>query len=135
MRFVRWLGAFGRAPSLHEALQWELEGKRIVACEPLLPSEGGRSILWSKVGLEVAPSAVRRVFHGDVWSIRVGKTLVGTRRPEDAPHKWGEAFARPVYTAIVLRGRVSKQVFATVKWFSRSRQLPIRRMSAEGEWR
>ena len=52
MKFIRWLGAFGKSSSLAEAASWERsQVERQVAVEPLW--RGRSFILHAKIGLEV----------------------------------------------------------------------------------
>ena len=127
MRAVRWLGAFRKEGSLHSSLKWELQdNSREVAAEVLIDNQ---SHIHACVGLEVSPKAVRKVFCGDVWSenTRGGNSLRMTR----SPNNWSghtEAFCKPTFTAIVVKGKVSKKVFRIVAWWSKQTGLPVQRI-------
>lgn len=121
---VRWMGAFARRASLEDSLRWELsQSSQEVAAEPL--SYGKSGIRWCGVGLMVAPWAVVRTFRGDVHS-EVGSygALSAAIKPSDSEHK--EAFCRPVFTAIVVNCRVSREAWITVKKIGREFNLPIK---------
>ena len=127
VNIVRWLGAFRKGGSLHNSLKWELkENRREVAAEVLV---GGQSHVQAYIGLRIARGAVRKVFRGDVWSevTARGTSLKMTRSPSSfSDHT--EAFCKPLFTAIVLKGKVSKKAFKTVLWWSKAMDLPIERI-------
>lgn len=142
MKFVRWLGAFGSGSSLSEAAEWELSQiARQVAAEPLYR---GRSLLHSKIGLEVDHYASR--FHcgwmTDAWTVRRDNgTLRAKYRPADRqgkkyrdvnrflaawaavknPTNHGEVvFDSPIYSAVVVKST------ATLRGVSRARRIAAR---------
>lgn len=132
MKVVRWLGAFGNAGSLHEALGWELSSAaRELAAEPL--SGGESKISHAKVGLLAKSIAVIKIFDGDCWSVNRDGRLVKTRNPRSTKCQHKEAWIRPDYAAIVIKGQVSAQSLRTVKWFGDLYQLPILRLKKGGE--
>lgn len=122
--FVRWIGAFGKAPNLHESLSWELSQDREIACEKI---SGQSHIFQSRIGLKLDSRAVIRVFNGDCFSIVSGKKLVKTRNPRNSHSLHREAWALPVYDAIVLKDKkhINISCLKTVRYFSKSHNLPV----------
>ena len=121
---IRWLGAYGKADSLEEALAWELSQNtrlEVAACPMHLGSDVGHC----KVGLLVARKALRREHSGDVWSkYTEGGTLMGTRKPWKSGH--GEAFVAPRYKGIVARWEfLSEQTKKVVASQARLHKLPV----------
>lgn len=102
--YIRWMGAFGKASSLSEAIRWELEENRREVAATWCHAGGlnGLGVDHAQVGLLVAKGAVVRRYAGDVWSVPAGDRLVKTRpASQDSDH--GEAFCKPRYSALVIR--------------------------------
>jgi hypothetical protein len=129
---VRWIGAFGKAPSLPQAFDWELtSSQREVCAEPCGRGACDSRVSHAHVGLVVARHAVRRIAKGDVWSEPDSQGyLRPSRRPNDTH---GEAFCRPVYRAIIYRGRISKAAYRAVMDAARKYQLPVLRILPDGQ--
>lgn len=148
MKFVRWLGAFGSGSSLSEAAEWELtQTDRQVAVEPL---HHGRSLLHSKIGLEIDHGASR--FHcgwlTDAWTTRrLDGTLRAKYRPKDRqgkkykdvnrflaawsavrnPVKQGEAvFDSPIYIAVVVKSTATQHGKRRAKRLAARLNLPLK---------
>lgn len=100
--YIRWMGAFRKNGSLSEAVCFELSRTTDVACEQL---QSGKSLVdHARVGLLVDPKAVYKRFAGDVWSeYTVDGSLHATRKACEAGSKHKEAFAKPVYTGLVIK--------------------------------
>lgn len=113
--FIRWLGAFGKNGSLSESVAFEMSRSTDVACERL---QKGRSLIdHSRVGLLVDPTAVYKRFDGDVWSeYSPSGDLAPTRKAYEAQSHHKEAFAKPVYTGIVIKNGS----LATLKYEARA---------------
>ena len=121
---IRWVGAYGKAESLEEALAWELSQTtrlEVAAC----PMHRGSDVPHCSVGLLIARKALRRKHSGDVWSEYTAEgTLMGTRKPRKSGH--GEAFVAPRYTGIVVRwGFLSEQAKKAVASQARLHKLPV----------
>lgn len=110
--YVRWLGAFGKKGTLHDAFLFELSRTSPVACEKIRGKGTGKSYVdHARIGLALDPQAVYKRFKGDVWSLYNDKgQLYQTRYDYDAPCKQWECWAEPQYTAIV----ISNGSFATL---------------------
>lgn len=126
---IRWIGAFGKASSLADALDWELGiNAREVAAEHIRGGNG--RVAHARVGLLVDRRAVIKTFPGDVWSV-VGKDdkLHATRYACDILScRQHEAFCRPVYRAIVLKehpARMKPSVMHAVAEAAKKFALPV----------
>lgn len=96
------MGAFRKNGSLSEAIQFELSRETFVSCERL---QKGKSLIdHARVGLLVDPKAVYKRYNGDVWSEYSAASHLHThRKGYQASSKHKEAFAKPVYTGIVIK--------------------------------
>lgn len=131
MLVVRWLGAFGKAGSLHDSLRWELEAPaRELAAEPM--SGGESHISHARVGLLAKTSAIIKIFDGDCWSVADSGRLAKTRNPRASGSGHREAWIRPDYAAIVVKGQVSAHALRTILWFADLYQLPVLRLKKGG---
>ena len=102
--YIRWLGAFRKNGPLLEAITFEMNRSNDVACEQL--QKGKSLVKQARVGLLIDPKAVYKRYSGDVWSkYDVKGNLYPTRKGYQAPlkSKHKEAFAKPVYTGIVIK--------------------------------
>jgi hypothetical protein len=133
MIYVRWLGAFRKSGTLHESINFEFNRQKTdeVAVEPIKEQS---YIFQARVGLLTKNSAIIKKFNGDCWSEYVddGK-LEKTRNPRHSNSEHLEAWAIPVYTGIVCKGRnkkegyynLPKKIRSTIKWYSDLYNLPI----------
>lgn len=123
--YIRWLGAFRKNGSLSEAIAFETTRATDVACERL---QNGKSFVnQARVGLLVDPKAVYKRFDGDVWSEYTSDgRLYTTRKGYEASSKHQEAFAKPVYTGIVIKNAS----FATLKYTARAEILAAHELYA-----
>ena len=131
--YIRWLGAFRREGSLSESFRFEFGRQDEVACERIMK----RSHVWAKVGLLVAPTAVFKRFNGDCWSEyrRRGKRvrLKKTRNPRRSGSVHAEAWAKPVYTGIVVKGKdLRAPIWGAVKRAARRYRVPVYRLKKGG---
>jgi len=133
---VRWLGAFDYRASLRESITWELTQKvrPVVAAERL--RRGKSYIHHAKVGLLVANKAVVRRFTSDVWSVYRRGKLIPTRKqapPQLArQNDWhAECFVRPLFIALVVKGKISNSAWDAVKWAARHHRLDILRLTRD----
>lgn len=127
--YVRWLGAFRKNGSLAESLDFEFSRATDVACEKI-KNRGGSKIRHCRLGLLVDPKAVYRVYQGDVWSeYQADGTLFATRSQWEAHSSHCEAFAKPVFTGLVIKGGslkdLSAEARATVLAATRQYNLPL----------
>lgn len=101
--FVRWLGAFRKNSKeiVYSSIKFEMSRQTPFACEKI--RKGGKSQIFSKVGLAVRPENIYRSFKSDVWSVydKEGK-LKSTRQYSGSP--WKESWADPkgAFDAIVI---------------------------------
>lgn len=118
--YIRWMGAFRKNGSLSEAIIYELTRNTNVACEQL---QKGKSLVnFARVGLLVDPKAVYKRYKGDVWSEYTpdGK-LHTTRKGYEAKSRHKEAFAKPIYTGIVIKDAS----LATLKYSARAEIISV----------
>ncbi len=123
---IRWLGLYKEAPSLHAALAWEIQARDVEAAG--LYTRGGKTRTGeAKVGL-VFPrrGSVRRAYPTDVWSdLAQNGKLLARHQQGSLPHT--EVFlrkeARPI--GILVRGRVSRKAWRTIRWFAKRYGLPV----------
>jgi len=119
------MGAFRSYSSLEEALKFELERPatdEVAATDcRLLKTRRGliliSGIKHAKVGLVVTHTAIRRRWSGDVWSEwhhEKGR-LVRTSKPRG---KWTEVWCAPIYSAIVVVGKISYDNWMAVQEIS-----------------
>ncbi len=135
MLCVRWLGAFGNGPNLHEALNWELtQQDREVSAEIIRnkgPQAGKSHIAYrARIGLVVCGDAVNRVYDCDVWSNRGSKSAkVGLLQASRyaALSKHAEAFCSPRYRSIVVKNLAGlpTRLSRTVLFFAQRHNLTI----------
>ena len=135
--YVRWLGAFGGSETgLDDALKYELEITREVACEPILGNAG--YIRQSAVGLLIDGNNIVREFKGDVWSQLVGDKLIPTRKVFESNYgkSHSEAFANPIYSGLVLKVGLDKLIQPTkeiILNFCKSRGLELFFLNKKGK--
>ena len=145
---VRWLGAYGKGPSLVDSLRFELTRPKTdeVAAEPI---DNRNGLKFVSIGLVVKRRAVRRVYSGDVFSQpcnRLGlpclqdengfcdetcpgcRQLRTTRKPKHGSLH-GEAICNPDYCAIAVRGVITPKAWKIVKVFSKAFGLPIKKLA------
>ena len=130
--YIRWMGAFRQKGTLRDALLWEFRNASSdrpeeVACEII--TDNVPCIPHVTVGLLVGHESVRSRFPHDVWSERNGDgRLIPMREGSDA--HW-EGFVRPrpwTYRGLVVRGNPKNKTMRTVRWFARTRGLPVYRL-------
>lgn len=129
---VRWLGAFGKGADLKSSLYWELAiNHEEVAAEPLHgfyvkngDLDYASSIDHAKVGLILKRSSLIKKFNGDCWSIKQDHKLVKTRNPR-ASTAHNEAWVRPDYVAIIIKGPISEGAFIIIEEMAAQFNLPI----------
>ncbi|MEG3070987.1 MAG: hypothetical protein RQM92_09435 [Candidatus Syntrophopropionicum ammoniitolerans] len=144
MLFVRWMGSFRKAGTLHEALKFELS-RRIsdeVAVEPI---GGSGQQVNAKVGLLVDKNAVIKAFNGDCWSEHDGWVqLYKTRNPRASNSRHREAWACAIYTGIVIASGIyrdagegfenlPRRIRGTVKWYADMYDLPVYHLDKNGK--
>lgn len=150
MKFVRWLGAFGRGSSLAEAVTFETKKvSRQVAAEPLFR---GRSLIpHAKIGLVIdeSRSVFVRGWICDAWTIPNDS---GVLRPRESPRKTGNvpfrdkdrflaAFQREtrtdhgeavfdsvVYNAVVVKSTATAHGLARAEKLAITLGLPLKRL-------
>jgi len=147
MKFVRWLGAFGRTSSLDDCAAWEQsQTERQVAAEPLY--RGKSLIQHSKIGLEIAhPGATFArgwlydaftVVHEPTGQIRatrqhtaggefrnMDKFLASHAKKRSSCH--GEAaFNAPLYCAVVVKKSASDRGKARAARLAAQMGLPLK---------
>lgn len=127
--YVRWLGAFRKEGSLHDSLSWEFANAktsgREVAAEPVWNQRPNVS---ASIGLLADKRCARRTFVSDVWSetTKSGRCLAPTRVAVHKASSHEEAFLRNVrYTAIIVKGRVTKKALKTIHWWAKKLDLPV----------
>ena len=122
---IRWLGAFGKSGSLAESIQYEINRAATdeVAAEYI--TSGVSQIHHARVGLLVSNRALLKKYNGDCWSVLENGKLVKTRNPKHAGSSHLEAWVNPIYKAIVIKDRISKQAMTEVKHLASINDLPI----------
>lgn len=144
-KVVRWLGAFGKGKTLHEAVAFELRHEREVAAEPLFR---GATHLHAGIGLVIDPGKSRFVagWCTDAWTeVQADGTLRAAYAPRErqgrkyrcwdrfsaafhAAHRcWhGEVvFDFPCYVAVAVRVGVSSGTIATATALAHDLRLPL----------
>lgn len=130
--YIRWMGAFRKNGSLSEAVDFELQRETCVACEKL--QHGKSHVDHARVGLLVDPKAVYKRYKGDVWSSYTvdGRLHTGRKGYEAHSDHW-EAFAKPVYTGLVIKnGSLETLQFAARKEIQKiceQHQLPVYKLA------
>ena len=129
--YIRWMGAFRKNGSLSEAVLFELSRTTDVACEQLV--KGKSLVEQARVGLLVNPSAVYKRYNGDVWSeYTVDGKLHTTRKGYEATSAHKEAFAKPIYTGLVIKnGSLATLSYAArqeIAEISKRHSLPVFRL-------
>ena len=147
MKFVRWLGAFGRASSLDDSATWEQsQTDRQVAAEPLY--RGKSLIQHAKIGLEIAhPEATfargwlydaYTVVHEPTGQIRATRnhTAGGEFRNMDkflsahakkrVSYQGEAAFNAPLYCAVVVKKSASDRGKARAARLAAQMGLPLK---------
>ena len=154
MKFVRWLGAFGRGNSLLEAGNWEVaQIDRQVAAEPLWR---GKSLIGhATIGLEIDHDAsiFRSGWLSDAWTVinedgvlvsnppngwakdsrkdlrrfkDMDRFLATWSRIRSPTHHAEAAFASPVYVAVVVKSRASDRGKQRAATLAAALNLPIK---------
>lgn len=144
MKFVRWLGAFGKSESISEAATWELaQTERQVAAEPL--HKGVSHLAHALIGLEIAhPEATfARGWLKDSYTVpnnnginRATRNRLGEFKNMDKFLKflnknplWGHAeasFNCPIYSSVVVKRHCSERVILKAKKLAEELNLPLR---------
>ena len=88
---VRWLGAYGKADSIQEVADFEMNPGRQVACE-VMQVNTKSGIKHARVGLLVDQSKTKlvRAYVGDSWTFTDGHRLL-SKRDNRYVSSWGEA--------------------------------------------
>ena len=127
---IRWLGAFRKnnSVSLHSSMEYELSGAldRCTMAAEYIP-QGGKSAMRKnvKVGLLVAGKPIK-VFKTDVWSEYLPDGRLKQTRSEfvsESSHQ--EAWVKPRYKAIIVRGIVKQNTLRTVEYFAKKYSLEV----------
>jgi len=154
MKFVRWLGAFGRGNSLIDAGHWEIaQLDRQVAAEPLW--RGKSLVRHAMIGLAIDHSAslFRSGWLYDAWTVidkdgvLVSRPPAGTAkdarkdlrrfrdmdrflacwaRMRSPSHHAEAAFASPDYTAVVVKSCASDRAKQRAATLAKALNLPIK---------
>jgi hypothetical protein len=88
MILVRWMGAFGHAKGLRDAVQFELATDRQVAVEPCIYGQTklGRSARGPAIGLVMDDKAFAQGFLRDAWTVKAGDDSLCLRATRNAEH-------------------------------------------------
>ena len=136
---IRWLGAYGRGPSLLKSLEWEMKDRSHKCAERVYKGKGPQ-VEHPLVGLLVKGSAVVRRWSGDVYSTprrHGGVTLRRTRDEKSAVYH-NEYWVRPRYSAVVIKSRgcsgrtISQKALLDIYTFCESHKLPVYRINKDG---
>ena len=122
---IRWLGAFAKTGTLAESIQYECNREVTDEVAAEYVNKGISQIAHAKVGLLIANKALIKKYNGDCWSVLEDGKLVKTRNPKHAGSTHKEAWANPVYTAVVIKDRISKQAMMEVKHLASINNLPV----------
>ena len=146
MKFVRWLGAFGKQDSLVESASWELsQTDRQVAAEPL--HHGVSHIHHALIGLEIThPEATfARGWLKDSYTVpdenginkatrnRSGEfknmdKFLKVFNANNCPHHGEASFNCPLYASVVVKRHCSDKVILKAKKLAAELGLPLRRL-------
>jgi len=130
---IRWLGAFRKKADLQASLTWELTQTELsaVAAEKLV--KGCSAIYHARIGLLVANRAILRRYSSDVWSTYRNGKLVPTRKEGKAWSEHTECFVRPIYKAIVVKGKITDQALQACLTISIAYKIPFLRLTRDGK--
>ena len=122
---IRWLGAFAKGGTLAESIQYEINRSATdeVAAEYI--KEGLSEIRHARVGLLVASKALIKRFNGDCYSVLENGKLVKTRNPKDTGSQHIECWVNPIYKGIVVKGKISKSAFMTIRHIAGINNIPV----------
>ena len=118
---LRYLGAYGKAPDLKSALDFEMARDDEVAA-----MSATDDIDQAGVALIIKKSAVVRKNRGDVWSVRnPDGTLSSTRKAIKTHQEFWCKGGRANIQGIVITRAISVIAFETVRHFCAKENLPL----------
>lgn len=133
MRIVRWLGAFGKASSLSESLEFEFS--RAPSEEVCAEMIKRVSTISARVGLLVKHSALIKSFRGDCFSVLIEGKLVKTRKPVRTCFSHNESWVHPIYCGIVVDGAISCSAMNAVRDAASKFGVPVISFDNNGTWK
>lgn len=118
---LRFLGAFGKAPNLKSALDYEMAREDEVAAMSACDEIGHAGI-----ALIMRKSSVVRKNRGDVWSVRNADGTLRATRSAIKTHQefWCKGGRKNVIGVVVTRA-ISASAFETVRHFCAAERLPL----------
>lgn len=118
---LRFMGAFGKAPNLKSALDYEMARKDEVAA-----MSAGDEIENAGVALIMRKSSVIRKNRGDVWSVRnPDGTLSATRSPVKTHQEFWCKGGRDNVDGVVVTRAISAAAFEVTRHFCSAERLPM----------
>lgn len=120
-QILRFMGAFGKAPNLKNALDYEMARKDEVAAMSACDK-----IEHAGVALMMRKSSVVRKNRGDVWSVRNSDGTLSATRSAVKTHQefWCKGGRKNVAGVVVTRA-ISAAAFETARHFCAANRLPF----------
>lgn len=126
---LRFLGAYGKAPNLKTALEFEF-GRNDEVC-----AMSGIDVNHAAVALIFKKSAVVRKNRGDVWSVRdESGRLVGTRSAVKTHREFWCRGGRDNIKGVVVTRQISVATFETVRNFCAKKNVPLYVVKKNGRY-
>lgn len=127
---LRYLGAYGKAASLKDALEFEF-GRKDEVCA----MSGADEIAHAAVALIFKKSAVVRKNRGDVWSVRDDNGRLQATRSAVKTHKefWCRGGRRSIKGIVVTRP-ISATAFEDVRHFCARNNVPLYVVKKNGKY-
>ena len=125
---LRYMGAFGKAPDLKSALDYEMARKDEVAAMSACDE-----IEHAGIALIMRKSSVIRKNRGDVWSVRNPDGTLSATRSAVKTHQefWCKGGRKNIGGVVVTRA-ISATAFETVRHFCATERLPLYTIKRNG---
>ena len=116
---LRFFGAFGKAPSLKAALEYEFQREDEVC------ATSGAEIEHVGVALWMRRSAIIRKNRGDVWSVSENGRLKATRKAVKTHSEFWMHGGRDNIKGVVVTRPISAAAFAEIRHFCAANATPM----------